>query len=293
MSRLYTRHFCPAQSAVGVRQSAQSSLEQLDQARALLGSLAGPNVVLAKLDEVAEQLRAAVAGAQAVVARLTQSEQRIALLEGYLNDATRDASTDALTGLFNRRAFDAAVRTMAAEAMNSGTDLAFILLDVDHFKHVNDEWGHPVGDEVLRHVASLLTRTVRGGDIVARYGGEEFAVILAETGRRAAVSVAENLREAVCSHPFLINDTADGRPVEACLRITISAGISCFTPGEAISQWTARADAALYRAKHAGRDRVMFSTAATHPVGQSIRPARPASGPLPMTSSATPSAPAG
>ncbi len=259
LNRLYTRHFCPSQGAIGLQHAAQRSLEQIAQTTRLLGAAGTPPEILAKLREVEGQLNDVMAASHTLIARLSLSEERIALLESYLNDATRDASTDSLTGLLNRRAFDAGLRTMAGDAMNSGADLSFILIDVDHFKLVNDTWGHPIGDEVLRHVAAMLTRKVRGGDLVARYGGEEFAVILGQTGRRGALRVAENLREAVSSHPFIVTAGFDDNQTEARLRITISAGLSSYVPGEAVAQWLGRADEALYRAKRAGRNRVVFA----------------------------------
>jgi diguanylate cyclase len=265
LQRLYTRHFCPARSALAIREQALQGLEQLDHATTLLCASPCPAALLAMLQEVSGRMRAIINGTQAVLAKLSESQERVALLESYLNDATRDASTDGLTGLLNRRAFDSALRCAAAEAMNSGADLGFILIDVDHFKRVNDEWGHAVGDEVLRQSASLLMRTVRGGDLVARYGGEEFAVILDGTGRRGAIAVAENLREAVSTHAFVVPHEVDGVQDEACLHVTISAGISCYIAGEAIGNWLGRADAALYRAKHAGRNRVVFGASPQAP----------------------------
>jgi diguanylate cyclase len=260
LNRLYARHFSPGQSVIGLRQSALRGLEQIAQAARLVGGDATRADVLAKLYEVAAQINEVVASSQTLLARLAQSEERTALVESYLNDATRDASTDSLTGLLNRRAFDAALRSLAGDAMNSGADLSFILIDVDHFKRVNDTWGHPIGDEVLRHVAATLTRSVRGGDVVARYGGEEFAVILGQTGRRGAMKVAENLRDAVSSHPYVMTAGFDDNQTEAKLPITISAGLSSYVPGEPIGHWLGRADEALYRAKRAGRNRVLFGS---------------------------------
>jgi diguanylate cyclase len=270
LNRLYTRHFCPSHGALGLQQAAQLSLDHLAETRALLRGAPGPDNILAKIEEVAEQIREVMTCTQTLLARLAQSEERIALLESYLNDATRDASTDSLTGLLNRRAFDAALRCAAAEAMNSGAGLAFVLIDVDHFKLVNDSWGHAVGDDVLRHVAAILTRTVRGGDIVARHGGEEFGIILGNTGRRGAFSVAENLREAVGAQPFAVTTESGGETTEAILRVTISAGIACFSPGEPIGQWLGRADQALYRAKNGGRNRVVFGGTASLPRPNSV-----------------------
>ncbi len=259
LSRLYTRHFCPSQGALAVQQAAQLSLDHLAETQALLGGTPSAGRILSKIEALADQVHDVMACTQTLIARLSQSEERISLLESYLNDATRDASTDSLTGLFNRRAFDSALRSAAGEAMNSGASLAFILVDVDHFKLVNDSWGHAVGDEVLRHVATILTRTVRGGDIVSRYGGEEFGIILGNTGRRGAIAVAENLREAVSSQPYSVT-TETGDAAEAILHVTISAGIACFSAGEAIGHWLGRADQALYRAKNGGRNRVVFGS---------------------------------
>jgi diguanylate cyclase len=271
LHRLYTKHFCPARRATSVRDQAKTGLDRLKQARAMIAASpepampeAGPPAsdaaaLDACLEAAAERMQEVIAGTEALLGELSQSQQRVALLEDSLNDATRDASTDSLTGLLNRRAFDAALRSMAADAMNSGFDLGFVLLDIDHFKMVNDQWGHPAGDDVLRRVAALLMRTVRGGDLVARYGGEEFAVILPNTGRRGALAVAENLREAVCSEPCNLGAAGSS------LGITISAGISCYAPGEGLGNWLGRADAALYCAKHAGRNRVVFGTAGNMP----------------------------
>jgi diguanylate cyclase len=109
-------------------------------------------------------------------------------------------------------------------------------------------------------VAATLTRTVRGGDLVARYGGEEFAMILPRTGRRGALAVAENVREAVAAQNFCLSAApADAAGLD-CFSVTVSAGISCYVPGESLVHWLARADVALYCAKNAGRNRVVFGT---------------------------------
>jgi diguanylate cyclase len=258
LNRLYARHFCPRRGAIGLQQAAQRSQEQVARAIALLAGEPAQADVLAELNEVCAQINEVVAASATLIDRLSRSEERVALLESYLNDATRDAATDSLTGLLNRRAFDAGLRTLAADAMNSGAELSFILIDVDHFKLVNDTWGHPIGDEVLRHVAAMLTRKVRGGDLLARYGGEEFAVVLRQTGRQGALKVAENLRETVSSHPFIVTAGFDDTQTEARLCITISAGLSSYVPGEPIARWLGRADEALYRAKRAGRNRIVF-----------------------------------
>ncbi len=242
---LYTRHFCHASDALALRDLATRSLLILSRASELAPMEAS------MLAQLGQDMRDMVEQSERMTRLLGQSEQRVAELERFLDDARQEASTDGLTGLANRRAFDAALRSKAGDAMNDGTDLACIMVDIDHFKRVNDCWGHPAGDEILRMVAGILTGVVRGQDIVARYGGEEFALILPETDRHGALPVAENLRSAVERHALLSTQAGD-------LRITISAGAACYDPGENLGAWLARADAALYAAKHAGRNRVVF-----------------------------------
>jgi diguanylate cyclase len=274
---LYLRHFCPAQRSQQLRDLAQIGLEKVEEARLLLDDETNRKAAFECLDGLRQQMRVLVAGSQTLANQLAQSQERIFLLESFLSDATRDASTDALTGLSNRRAFDAALRHAAGDAMNSGATLAFVLLDIDHFKMVNDHWGHPAGDEVLRQVAATLTRTVRGGDLVARYGGEEFAMILPRTGRRGALAVAENVREAVAAQLFSVSTSQGADAKLDCFSVTVSAGISCYVPGESLGHWLSRADVALYGAKNAGRNRVMFGTSNQMPKMMPGARAEPAS----------------
>ena len=121
--------------------------------------------------------------------RMRESADKIEVLEQNLENAIREAAMDGLTGVANRKSFDAAIRKMAGEAMNRGDELALLMIDIDHFKNVNDTWGHQIGDVVLRHLAKTLQQSVRGEDHVARYGGEEFAVILPRADVNSAVSV--------------------------------------------------------------------------------------------------------
>jgi diguanylate cyclase len=184
--------------------------------------------------------------------RLKQSVQTIKTLEHTLDDVRREATTDGLTGIANRRAFDTILRETAGEAMNSGDDLSVLIVDIDHFKTFNDTWGHQTGDEVLRLVASTLQQNIRGQDTAARYGGEEFAVILPATPVASAVAVGNNIRRACERSQFVTRDTQ--QPVDP---VTVSIGAACYDPGEALSNWIHRADAALYRAKQGGRNCVM------------------------------------
>jgi diguanylate cyclase len=185
--------------------------------------------------------------------RMRESAGKIEALELNLENAIRDSTMDGLTGVANRRSFDEIIRKVAGEAMNSGDDLALLMIDIDHFKRVNDTWGHQTGDIVLRHLAKTLQKAVRGGDHVARYGGEEFAVILPRTDGTAAVNVAENIRRALAREPLILEVTPPMTP------ITVSIGAACYEPGDPLAEWVGRTDAALYRAKEEGRDRVVLN----------------------------------
>jgi diguanylate cyclase len=186
--------------------------------------------------------------------RMQRSAEKIEALERTLDDARRDATIDALTGISNRRCFDANLNTLAGEAMNSGEELCLMLLDVDHFKKFNDTWGHQVGDEVLQFVALTMQQTVRGQDHAARYGGEEFAIILPNTPIEGAMKVGENLRQALEKHNLFSRTAQQQLP-----NITVSIGISYYDPGEVLADLSRRADGALYQAKHDGRNCVRFA----------------------------------
>lgn len=158
------------------------------------------------------------------------------------------ALTDSLTQIFNRHALMQYAEL--ALARRSAQPLAFLMIDVDHFKRINDTHGHPAGDEVLRQVARLLGSRLRGQDFIGRYGGEEFCVIAPETGAPGALVLAESLREIMASAPL---STEMGT-----LSITVSIGISLCPQGarRPLKDILAEADQALYRAKQSGRNRV-------------------------------------
>jgi diguanylate cyclase (GGDEF)-like protein len=134
-------------------------------------------------------------------------------------------------------------------ARRYGSDLTLGLVDIDHFKKVNDSFGHPGGDAVLAHMASLLTASVRSSDIVARYGGEEFGLLLVEAAAPEANAVTERIRRRVEEHKFLL--TAGD-----AIATTVSVGIAQMLPEDGVQSLLQRADAALYKAKGAGRNKV-------------------------------------
>ncbi|WP_339826191.1 GGDEF domain-containing protein [uncultured Arenimonas sp.] len=167
----------------------------------------------------------------------------------YHQEVYQLATRDALTELYNRRHFIEAVDREIARATRHGRPLVMCIIDVDLFKPVNDKYGHIAGDGVLRQLAGIVRRFVRGEDVAARIGGEEFAVMLPETDVESARAFAERLREAVAEDTFVLGGEEK--------RLTISIGIACLAPGrEERSPLMEAADAALYRAKDEGRNRV-------------------------------------
>ena len=159
------------------------------------------------------------------------------------------ASTDELTGLANRRALFAQLRERIGQARRDGTRLALVMIDLDHFKRINDGHGHALGDLVLREVARVLAGALRGEDRLGRVGGEEFIAVLPVASPEAAAQVAERMRAAVAATSVVLPEGGE-------LHFTASLGVAAWRPGESEDALVARADAALYRAKHGGRNRI-------------------------------------
>ena len=157
--------------------------------------------------------------------------------------------TDSLSGCYNRRGFDQMVARELARAVRGGHVTAILALDIDHFKKVNDDFGHLTGDEVLREIGELLRETARLGDIVARIGGEEFSILAPDTTREGALILAERVHQAFRQRTF--------RSLNGLRDITISIGVSAdeARSDEVLATLLARADEALYVAKKSGRNR--------------------------------------
>jgi two-component system, cell cycle response regulator len=190
-----------------------------------------------------------------LVAR-TNIQIRRRRLQNRLNENYRRslslALTDELTGLYNRRYLVAHIDELMTRISGEGVGVAVLIFDLDHFKCVNDTYGHPTGDEVLRQVALRAQDSVRSDDLVARLGGEEFAVVMPETDLSIAVAVADRLRLGIASKPFTLS--AGDRQ----LNVTISIGVTIANVGgEDRGQLLKRADEALYAAKNAGRNRIV------------------------------------
>ena len=186
------------------------------------------------VDQIAALLEV---GVEREVLRRTAELERGALYEAAIHDP--------LTGLYNRVPLaDAGRRLCALDDRDATGHAAALMIDVDHFKVVNDTYGHPVGDRVLQHVASSISKAVRPGDMVVRYGGEEFLVLLSGVDDTAGLAVAERIRATVAA--------VDGDVPE----VTVSIGLAFRRRGDDLETMTSRADESLYQAKVAGRDRI-------------------------------------
>jgi diguanylate cyclase (GGDEF)-like protein len=175
-----------------------------------------------------------------------------AALSNYMNikNLRTAAAFDPLTGCYNRREFDRLVGHNISNAHRHGKDLSLIMFDIDHFKRINDTYGHPTGDEVLKAISREFNARIRKGDYLSRYGGEEFVLVLPDTKMAGALDIAERLRKRVENIRI---ETTDGIAVQ----VTASFGISTLRPQSDKDQLIKEADAFLYQAKAGGRNRIM------------------------------------
>lgn len=183
--------------------------------------------------------------------RLDASRKEIEKLQQEVNRAREAALADELTGLVNRRGFEIALAACLAEEDSHGHGACLLFADIDHFKRVNDSYGHLMGDKVLRAVAQILKANVKGKDTAARFGGEEFVILLPETSIEGAMSLAEKIRTKIEGSRIRRADTQ-----QEIAQITVSLGIASHCAGESPNDFLSRVDAALYASKAQGRNRV-------------------------------------
>ena len=177
-------------------------------------------------------------------------------LRDNVQNSIEMAITDALTGLHNRRYMESHLATLAEQASARGRPLALMILDIDHFKSINDTYGHDAGDDVLREFAVRIRKSIRGIDLACRYGGEEFVIVMPETDPQVAAMVAERLRRSIAGETFAVSKGTKR------IGVTISIGLAVLErKGEPVAELLKRADKALYRAKHDGRNRVVSDAA--------------------------------
>ncbi len=170
-------------------------------------------------------------------------------LERANKELERIATYDMLSGLLNRRSLDHRIMIEVERSIRLNIPLSGIMLDIDHFKKVNDNYGHQCGDKVIEKIGSLLTSQLRKYDYAGRYGGEEFFIVLPNSTKEQAISIAERFRNELNK----IEIECEG----ATVKITVSMGVAQFKPGETRTQWIKRADNAMYSAKQAGRDGIV------------------------------------
>ncbi|MEQ9507256.1 MAG: GGDEF domain-containing protein [Hyphomonas sp.] len=193
---------------------------------------------------------------QAMISIMIAVNLMVAVAIDLVSEIKHEASTDKLSGLLNRRGFESKAAHALARCQSDGLPAAFLIADLDHFKRINDTWGHPVGDSVIR-IFGQLTTIVRSPDMVAgRIGGEEFAILLPNADLAAARLFAEALRTGFAA--------AGADHLPAGIRPTVSIGLCAASPGMELYALMGEADRALYNAKHAGRDRVEVAAPGLH-----------------------------
>lgn len=224
---------------------------KLDNVSTKINDAKDPVEIKKIMGDMITDTQAMLAQNQKLESELSKSTHIMEQMQRDLENIRREALTDGLTGLGNRKAFDNEMKRVMDESAAGNAPFTLIMIDVDYFKTFNDNYGHQVGDQVLRLVAKTMTDGIKGRDIACRYGGEEFAIILPETNLQAGLIVGNSLRKAVATKDVI--NRASGKKLA---RITVSAGIAEFAPGEKISELIERADAALYTAKHNGRNQV-------------------------------------
>jgi two-component system, cell cycle response regulator len=239
-------------------------LRLCSQVRSLARTRNTPILAIADVDENARLVRGLEIGVNDYLFRPIDKNEILARVRTQIRkrrytERLRDsvqtsielAITDALTGLHNRRYMETHIAGLVEQALSRGQLLAVLVLDIDHFKLVNDTHGHDAGDEVLREFALRVRKAIRGIDLACRYAGEEFVVVMPETDLAAATAVAERLRRRIASEPFPIQQGAQG------IDVTISIGIAALGGNDDAASVIKRADQALYRAKRNGRNRVV------------------------------------
>jgi diguanylate cyclase len=208
------------------------------------------------IEKLVKELSNATLRSAALEANFLQTTKDLDQIKDSLKQAEQHSNTDALTGLANRRSLEAFLRAAQITAMEAGTPLSVLMIDIDHFKTFNDGYGHQVGDQVLRLVARVLQENVRQCDLAARYGGEELMAVLPGTSLDACTEAAERIRYRIGEARLTRRTTG-----EEITSVTVSIGVAQFRMAESAEGLIERCDRALYQAKRAGRNRTVKESA--------------------------------
>jgi len=269
---LYSTHLSAQRFSDQAEQASENVLGEIDEIMAMMEAALGStarygaslealshdlsgNIDRTRVREIVGSLvletREAVETNRAMDARLKETRGEIETLRESLEAARAESLTDSLTGIANRKHFEDTLMKAVSRADAHGSPLALMVIDIDHFKHFNDTYGHLTGDQVLRLVGMTMRENVRPTAMLARFGGEEFGIILPETNLEDAVRAAEQIRVSVMSRELVKRST--GEPLG---RVTVSVGLATFRPGDTANSLLERADACMYTAKRNGRNQI-------------------------------------
>jgi diguanylate cyclase len=228
-----------------------SSETKLENIKATLAQ----NLSLKKVDQIVDfvkqEIKRLESNSASLQEQLRQATDEIDQLKTKMVQYREESLIDPLTRIYNRRGFSEELETAIKESTASGTTLCVIIADIDHFKKVNDTYGHIVGDNVLRIVSKTIKESIKGKDLIARVGGEEFALLLPDTPFEGAMAVAENLRSIFNQLDLRKKDSR-----ASIGKISLSFGVACYMADEVAESFIKRADEALYYSKKSGRNKV-------------------------------------
>jgi diguanylate cyclase len=245
-------------AAARTGESTAAYTETLTSCEERLGSITDTDGLMQVLHVLVESTRTVHAESEILLLEVSQTRQEMTRLRNEFGTLRAEALTDPLSGLRNRRGYEESVHEMVDESGRLPQPTSVLVADIDHFKRINDSYGHGLGDQVIRATAQVIQGCIKGRDLAVRWGGEEFLVVLPETPLEGALAVAEQIRTGMGRARIRRSDTK-----ELIDKVTISLGAALVDEAESLEQAIGRADHAMLAAKAAGRDRVQQAEAAS------------------------------